>query len=235
MRPHGRARVNKSSPKAWGICDSCGFLYVKKDLQFQYEWAGNRLVNQNMLVCDRCYDIPQEQLRSIVLPADPVPIQNPRPERYAIDNNPVTIIGGNIGTLVNAAGIDAAFDSNTNKPMFLSAVLYVSTAGLTNSVGKNWNGLNPNNPTQGITAARFVATAPNDSRFLASGPSVYAFQGSNVPVGWTTLATGTTAGTIGEVIDVTLTPATGYLYHQFALTGDGTSAEIAQLKIYQAG
>lgn len=236
MRPHGRATANRHSPRAWGVCDGCGFLYNKFELQWQYEWAGNRLVNQNQLVCNQCYDQPQEQLRTITYPADPTPIVNPRPERDAINNNPVTTIGGNIGTLTKAAGINAAFDSNTNKPFFLSAVLYVSVATLTNAVGKNWTGLNPNNLTQGVTAARFVAIAPYDSKFLASGPSVYAFQGSNLPAGgWTTLATGSTAGTLGETLDVSLTPTTGYLFHQFALTGDGTSAAVAQLKIYQAG
>jgi len=42
-----------------------------------------------MLVCDDCYDTPQEQLRTIVLPADPQPVDDPRPERYNIDNNPI--------------------------------------------------------------------------------------------------------------------------------------------------
>jgi hypothetical protein len=234
MRPHGRARADRHDPRAWAVCDSCGFLYNKIELRWQYEWAGNRLVNQNALVCEECYDVPQEQLRVIILPADPEPVANPRPERYTIDNNPIDTIGNSIGTLIQNAGIAAAFDSNTNKPFFLSAALWSSTAGLTNTVGKDWTGLDPNN-TNGVTVSRFVVTAPNDAKFLASGPSVYEFQGSNTPPVWTTLATGSTAGTVGEVLDVTITPATGYLFHQFALTGDGTSASIAQLQIYRAG
>jgi hypothetical protein len=43
------------------------------------------MVNKRILVCDTCYDEPQEQLRAIVLPADPVPIINPRVEPYAWD------------------------------------------------------------------------------------------------------------------------------------------------------
>jgi hypothetical protein len=232
MRPHGRARADRHDPRAWAVCDKCGLLYNRVDLRFQYEWAGNRLVNQNMLICEPCYDVPQEQLRVIILPSDPEPIENPRPEEYSVNNNPVDTIGQNIGTMVQNAGVKAAFDSNTNKPFFLSAALWASTAGLTNTVGKNWTGLNPNN-TNGITASRFIATAPNDAKFLASGPSVYAFQGANIIPAWTTLFTGTTAGTIGEVIDKIITPNTGYMFHQFALTGDGTSASIAQLQIYK--
>lgn len=232
MRPHGRARADRHDPRAWAVCDMCGFLYNKTNLQWQYQWAGNRLVNQNMLVCDMCYDMPQEQLRVIVLPADPEAIINPRPEEYSVNNNPTDTIGQNFGTMIQGAGIQAAFDSNINKPFFLCAALFASTAGLTNSVGKNWTLLNPNN-TNGVMVKRFIATAPNDAKFLASGPSTYAFQGSNLPVGFTTLATGTTAGTVAEVIDITIPPTTGYLFHQFVLTGDGTSVSIAQLQIYK--
>lgn len=40
-----------------------------------------------ILVCRECLDIPQSQLRPIVLPPDPVPIFNPRPEAYTQDDN----------------------------------------------------------------------------------------------------------------------------------------------------
>src|SRR6266436_9858784 len=236
MRPHGGAKVDRDKPRAWGIGEGGGRLLYKHDLQWQYERAGNRLVNQNMLVCDTCYDTPQEQLRVIILPADPTPVANPRPERSQINNNPYTSIGSNIGTMTQAAGLAAAFDSNANKPFFLSSVRYISTAGLTNTIGKNWTGLDPNNPTVGLLASRFVVTAPNDAKFAAAGVVAYAFQGSNVPAGFTTLASGNTVGTIGEIIDVSITPTTTYLFHQFVLTGDGiSSVSVAQLQIYSAG
>lgn len=46
------------------------------------DWAGTTLINKQLLVCRPCYDRPQEQLRAIVLPADPVPIRNPRPQNF---------------------------------------------------------------------------------------------------------------------------------------------------------
>lgn len=46
------------------------------------EWGGNKLINKRQLVCRRCNDIPQTQLRAIVLPADPIPIMNPRVQNY---------------------------------------------------------------------------------------------------------------------------------------------------------
>jgi hypothetical protein len=78
MRAHGRAKVNSRSPEAFAICDNCGFLYNHSELRWQLQWSGNKLVNLRQLVCRRCNDIPQTQLRAIVLPADPVPVQNPR-------------------------------------------------------------------------------------------------------------------------------------------------------------
>lgn len=235
MRPHGHARADRHKPRAWGICDKCGFLYNKHDLQWQYEWAGARTQNTNMLVCDRCLDDLQEQLRVIVLPADPTPIVNPRPENYTYADNQIATIGTNIGNMSQAAGLAAAFDSNANKPFFLSAVRYQSIAGLSNTIGKYWGGLNPNNPTQGPMVSRFVVNAPNNAKFAAAGAVAYAFQGSNASAGFTTLASGVTAGTVGETIDVTITPTTGYLYHQFVLTGDGVSSvSVAQLQIYRA-
>lgn len=50
--------------------------------------------NLRVLVCDSCYDKPQQSgQRTILIPADPVPIMNPRPEFYVADNNPLSGIG----------------------------------------------------------------------------------------------------------------------------------------------
>lgn len=82
MRPHGRAKVSTKSPQAFAICDGCGFLYNHSKLVWQMEWAGNKIINQKQLVCPRCNDTPSQQLRAIVLPADPLPIMNPRVQNY---------------------------------------------------------------------------------------------------------------------------------------------------------
>lgn len=82
----GRARTNAKNPEAHGICDRCGFRYNFNDLQWQFDWRGAKLQNLRILVCDICLDEPQENLRAIVLPADPVPIINARPELYAQDS-----------------------------------------------------------------------------------------------------------------------------------------------------
>jgi hypothetical protein len=46
------------------------------------DWAGPGLINKRLLVCRRCLDTPQDQLRSILIPADPIPILNPRPQNF---------------------------------------------------------------------------------------------------------------------------------------------------------
>lgn len=83
-RPHSRAKVNPRNPKSWGRCDRDGLIYNLRDLVWDYQWEGNRLVNLRFLVCRRCRDIPNQQLRSRILPADPVPVLNARPENYAL-------------------------------------------------------------------------------------------------------------------------------------------------------
>lgn len=92
MRPHGRASVSSRNPRAFGICDRCGFLYNHERLQWQFDYAGAGLINKRILVCNPCNDTPQSQLRAIVLPADPVPIQNPRVQDYvAASSSDITV------------------------------------------------------------------------------------------------------------------------------------------------
>lgn len=86
MRPHPRrARTNATAPEAWGTCDRSGFVAQQRDLRFQYQWQGTQLINTRVLVAPDQLDIPQRQLGTIILPPDPVSIQNARPEAYPID------------------------------------------------------------------------------------------------------------------------------------------------------
>ena len=81
----GRARTNAASPKAFAVCDRCGIWYNHETLRWQFDWRGAKLQNIYILVCPHCYDDPQQQLRSIVVPSDPVPIKNPRIEPFLAD------------------------------------------------------------------------------------------------------------------------------------------------------
>lgn len=94
MRPHGRARVSSRNPRAFAICDRCGFLMNRVDLSWQFDWGGASLINKRILVCNTCLDEPQQQLRAIVIPADPVPIVNPRVQDYVTAETDYRVTSG---------------------------------------------------------------------------------------------------------------------------------------------
>ena len=250
-RPHGQAEVNQSHPRAWGICDRCGFLYNHSMLKWQYDWRGPKMQNLRFLVCDSCYDKPQQNgQRTILLPADPVPINNARPEYYVPDNNPLSALGANpspilwqysnqIGTMVNGGGVPAAFDGNANKPSFMCATIAVSKSSYQNYVGINWGG-NANSisapssllpPVITHTVTSYTINGPNDSII---GSTAYVVQGSPVDAGWgswTTIASGSISGTVGETISGDAA-GSRYQFHRIAFLGDGlTPISVAQITL----
>lgn len=90
----GRARTDASNPQAHAICDRCGFRYNHVNLRWQFDWRGASLMNIRLLVCDTCYDAPQEQLRAIVVPADPVPIDQPRLQDFVTASQDTRVTSG---------------------------------------------------------------------------------------------------------------------------------------------
>ena len=81
----GRARTNAKKPDAFAVCDRCGMWHNLIALRWQVESRGTALQNVRLLVCSSCYDSPQEQLRTIVLPPDPEPKMNARVEAFDQD------------------------------------------------------------------------------------------------------------------------------------------------------
>jgi len=90
----GRARTSARNPQAHAICDRCGFRYNHVNLRWQYDWRGASMMNIRLLVCNPCYDAPQEQLRAIVVPADPVPIVNPRIQDFVTAESNTRVTSG---------------------------------------------------------------------------------------------------------------------------------------------
>lgn len=82
FHPTGRARVSQRRPEAQAVCDRCYCNYSLSDLCWQFQWAGTKLQNLRLLVCPTCLDIPQPALKTIIIPPDPLPRLNPRPENY---------------------------------------------------------------------------------------------------------------------------------------------------------
>jgi hypothetical protein len=87
----GHGRVSIIRPRALAVCDRCGETWNKVTLTRQFQWGGTALYDTGLLVCPDCLDVPQDQLRSVILPPDPVPVENPRPD-YNVTPVP-TIIG----------------------------------------------------------------------------------------------------------------------------------------------
>lgn len=78
-----RAFTSVSKPEPWGICDRCGFRWLHRQLNWQFDWRGNQLANLRILVCRSCTDVPFELNRPILVGPDPIPVRNPRPGWYA--------------------------------------------------------------------------------------------------------------------------------------------------------
>lgn len=85
FNPTGRAYVDPSSPRAFGVCDRTGRWVNQNTLKWQYEWAGTQLINIGTFVCDDALDVPQIQLKTIIYPPDPEPILNARVEQFSLD------------------------------------------------------------------------------------------------------------------------------------------------------
>lgn len=67
-------------------------------MSFQYDYNGGyQPVNTGYLVCPRCMDDWNMQRRLLVIPPDPPPLMNTRPENYSIDEtNFLTTESGDI-------------------------------------------------------------------------------------------------------------------------------------------
>lgn len=98
------ARTDPTRPQGWATCSRCGFIGNLIDFKWQFDWRGQNIVNLKFLVCPPCYDLPSEAaLRTIVLPADPLPLMNARPEPYSIDETDF-FVGLNGAFIVTQSG-----------------------------------------------------------------------------------------------------------------------------------
>lgn len=276
MRPRSHYRVDVNNPRAKAVCDRCGQLWQLQDLLWQFEWTGPKLQNLRRLVCPPCLDKPQPQRKLIILPPDPVPVLNPRPELYVTDDNPMSALGANpnffqqtfgsrIGSLRGAAGLNAAFDGNgvyasstalmvqngptarSGKPSWQSATDLTSTinSSFGSYIGINWQGEPQANlpstlqsPIITHSLSSVSIFAPTDRGFLGSNPTSYVIQysptNSALFGAWTTISSGTTAGTPGEVIGLSITSTMNNplsQFHRVAFLGNGSDyVAVAQVQ-----
>ena len=81
------AEVNPDNPAAWATCDRCGSRFNLKNLVWQYAYMGSMTPqNTGFLVCtEGCLDPRNPQDAPLILPPDPMPVFNARPENYTVD------------------------------------------------------------------------------------------------------------------------------------------------------
>lgn len=139
-RPHGRATVNPTAPRAFARCDRCGFLYNHADLRFQYDYRGPRLTNLRFLVCETCYDKPQPQLKPLLLTQDPLPVINARPENYLYAETGNRTTSGQYLTPNSVVGNGFAVTFYFNIDSSVAAVNVGSFIVVSNMVPESYNG-----------------------------------------------------------------------------------------------
>ena len=210
MRPHGRAKVSARNPRAFGICDRCGFLYNHVNLQWQYDWAGASLINKRILVCDECNDVPQSQLRAIVVPADPVPILNPRIQDYNTSESDYRITQGNTTntqTGIPVPGGDTRITQNNNTRV--TQEIGGTRADISQQPGLDQNAIMPLSGT-----AAYYVTLPlvSVSSNGAGNATVTCSSAHGLSTGDQISVEGLSAATANGFYTVTVTTATAFTY-----------------------
>lgn len=89
----GKATTSIMNPDSFAVSDRDGAWRNHSKMVWQYQWQGASLVNTRILVGEDEVDIPNEQLRSLVLPPDPIPTQDPRLEPFQQDANAGNLSG----------------------------------------------------------------------------------------------------------------------------------------------
>ena len=210
MRPHGRARVSARNPRAFGICDRCGFLYNHVNLQWQYDWAGASLINKRILVCNECNDVPQSQLRAIVVPADPVPILNPRIQDYNTAESDYRLTQGNTTntqTGIPVPGGDTRITQNNNTRV-------TQQVGGTRADRSQQPGLDQNAimPLQGTAAYYVTLPLVSVSSDGAGIATVTCSSAHSLTTGSQISVEGLSTSTANGFYTVTVTTATAFTY-----------------------
>jgi len=208
----GRARVSAKSPQALAICDRCGFTYNHTNLSWQFDWGGASLINKRILVCNPCLDLPQNQLRAIVLPADPVPIMNPRTENYMEAETDYIIESGN-------TTIDPTTGLTITNPIY---IVTQDGQNVSNQVVGIPGDIDPNAIQPQFQNVKYGVPLPILSMVVSSSPTVITVTCSAAH-GLSTNSQVAVEGTGNKNTDgffsVTVTTATAFTYTvQFPLT-----------------
>lgn len=112
-RPQPKYASKNASLGPWTTCDVCGFLDNLSRMQFQYDFKGGSTPqNTGFLKCKRCLDGLRWQAKLLIIPPDPPPIMNTRPENYVVDEtNWLTTGDDNDGDIITTGATDGTGDA----------------------------------------------------------------------------------------------------------------------------
>src|SRR5262245_30891965 len=100
-RPKPKYASRDATRGPWTTCSTCGLLWNMCDMSFQFDFMGGAVPqNTNIFRCPKCLDQINWQRSLLIIPPDPPPIANTRPELYSVDetNWLVTQEGGILTT-----------------------------------------------------------------------------------------------------------------------------------------
>lgn len=105
-RPHPKYASNDAHDGPWTVCDRCGFNWSQNRMAWQFDYRGGSTPQKTgFLHCPRCMDGLNFQQKLVIIPPDPPPFFNTRPEPYAVDEtNWLTTESGDI--LTTESGVE---------------------------------------------------------------------------------------------------------------------------------
>lgn len=85
--PHDlRCPTDINAPEPVGWCDRGQHKEYLSRLFWQFQWVGNSLQNLHLRVCERCLDVPNDQLRPLILIGPEGVVKDPRPPIFSNAN-----------------------------------------------------------------------------------------------------------------------------------------------------
>lgn len=176
------------------------------------------MLNTYLLVCQHCYDTPQEQLRAIVVPADPTPITWALPEAFLQDETDYQTISA-----------PTVYDPITGIPIPSTTTLVTQDGqNLTTQVigfpnGLDQNAVMPTNNSSGVEV-EYGEDVPVLS-VIANGTDQVAVTCS-APHGLSTNSQISVEGLSNKLADgfysVTVTTATAFSYQTYGVIAAGS-------------
>lgn len=90
------------SPRGLAICDGCGFMVQHSELRQKQDYRGGSVpVGLSLRVCASCDDVPQPYFSRLLLRADPIPLQNPRPDSQDAQTNAQEVAANAVSLYLN--------------------------------------------------------------------------------------------------------------------------------------